>query len=159
MKRIELGKGKQALVDDDDFEMLSHWSWNLSSDGYAQNSRRNPGRTSTVRMHRMVTLPDPDVDIDHINRDKLDNRKCNLRFADDTLNRANTPKRPGSSSRFKGVTFHHRCRKWQAQIQYRGINLYLGLFRSEEQAAKAYDRAARSHFGDFAYLNFPQVTP
>lgn len=91
----------------------------------------------------------PTVDIDHINGDPRDNRLSNLRQATQSQNNGNRRSRHGSS-RFKGVTWHRRCRKWQAQIECDGVAHYLGLFTTEEAASLAYQEAAARLFGEFA---------
>jgi hypothetical protein len=94
----------------------------------------------------------PDRQIDHINGDKLDNRWANLRLATPTQNNANAVARKRNSSGFKGVTWHSRNRKWQAQIAANGRHFYLGQFETAEAAAEAYQQAAARLHGEFARL-------
>lgn len=108
-----------------------------------------------IYLHRMI---DPFAqEIDHINGWGLDNRRQNLRAASRTENSRNTrPKRTKDrSSRFKGVHWNKKDRRWVAQIANReGKTLHLGHFKSEEDAARIYDLAAREYHGEFAFLNF-----
>ena len=96
----------------------------------------------------------PVADVDHINRNRSDNRACNLREASRSQNAYNQAARGGSSS-YKGVVWHRRGRKWMAQIGEK----YLGLYSCEIEAAKAYDNAASKHGGVYARLNFPVGGP
>lgn len=101
----------------------------------------------------------PIHEVDHKDRNSLNDRFDNLREATRSQNGANTNKKKGCSSKYRGVTKHKN--KWMAQISKSASkrdNKYLGLFENEEDAAKAYDNVARDVFGDFAQLNFPQAT-
>lgn len=90
--------------------------------------------------------------VDHINRDRSDNRLENLRLCSHSQNCRNRPGAAGEGC-IKGVSWHRQRQKWQAQIKVDGRNRYLGLFSTKEQAAAAYDAAASVEHGDFAYLN------
>lgn len=150
MKRIPLTRGRFALVDDGDYERLSARKWCCTADLYAVTSDlENKGKK--LRMHRVVLDAPAGVDVDHIDGDRLNNTRENLRLCDDFTNQANR-KSAGGRSRFKGVQLHPGG-KWQAQIRVRGTMHYLGLYRSEMDAAIAYDRAAISHHGEYARTN------
>ena len=103
-------------------------------------------------MHRLVLLARHATLVDHINRDKLDNRRENLRYATQSQQNANKEKFHGRS-RFKGVHRRWDGRKWVAQIKVHNRRLSLGCFVDEEDAARAYNRAAREYFGEYACLN------
>lgn len=97
------------------------------------------------------------ADVDHVNMDRRDNRARNLRSASRSQNMANTKKRStAASSRYKGVSWRARHERWCAEVRVQGECLYLGEYRTEHEAAQAYDAAARVHFGEFARLNFPE---
>lgn len=167
MKKIELagemGHGLYALVDNEDFEMLSKFRWNISRGSgrtlYAITAKSlSKNVTKAIGMHRMIMKPNPNVFIDHINHNGLDNRKANLRFATHRQNIINSPKRGAiSSSKFKGVHYcrsnRKRLRKWIAQIMVDGKGKYIGSFFTETEAAIAYNVRAKKIFGEFAYLN------
>jgi hypothetical protein len=144
----ELYPGRVALVDDDDYPALSGYTWCINRGGYAV--ARIGGKH--VYMHRLI-MPGV-LQLDHANGHKLDNRRSNLREATASQNLANTAKRPGTSSKFKGVTLYRATGKWMAQIQVEGVKRHLGYFTDETDAAAAYDQAAVEAFGEFARLNF-----
>ena len=107
-------------------------------------------------MHRVVAKTPAGLECDHINGDSLDNRKANLRSATRLQNSWNTRKSQQIGySKYKGITFRKRRQKWAAQICVDGRRIFLGTFEDETEAAKAYDKAAKKHFGEFAKLNFP----
>jgi hypothetical protein len=148
-KQIQLSMGKFAIVDDDDYEWLIQWKW--SYDGrYAQ-------RRVGIRMHRVIVQASDGIEVDHINGDPLDNRRCNLRAANSTQNKCNCGKRNmPTTSHYKGVSWHMQRKCWVAQIAIDRRHIYLGLFQSEIEAAKAYDDAARHYHGAFARTNFEE---
>lgn len=157
MRLIPLPSGDAAIVDDSDYEQLSRFSWRRNTNGYVvRNKPRDAdGRRGTAFMHREILgLSASDPDVDHRNRNRLDNRRENLRRATEAENRVNSAKQAGCSSRFKGVTWHRQMGRWQSALMADGRCAYLGLYADEVAAAKAYDAAALARFGQFAHLNF-----
>jgi hypothetical protein len=129
-----------AIVDEPDLEMLLRYSWRLRHDGYpVRTVRRTERKTQgTSQMGREVLgleVSDP-REVDHINRNKLDNRRENLRLATTALNAQNRTG-AGGSSRYRGVTWHRGCQKWQSATKLNGKTHYHGLFELEEDAAEA----------------------
>lgn len=160
MKRIKLTQGQVALVDDNDFSFLSLWKWyaakTTGSKGfYAVRKTRIDGVRRMLYMHRVVAdrCGITSRMIDHRNRNSLDNRRHNLRAATPAQSSMNRNKWD-SSSRFKGVSWHTRQKKWTANIRVDRKLKHLGSFNSELDAARAYDTAARKSFGSFAKTNF-----
>lgn len=150
--QIPLPCGRSVLVDDEDAERLSQHSWHVDSSGYA--TRYLNGRGAKVRMHRDL-LPDADKpEVDHINGNKLDNRRDNLRGATRSENQMNRGKQSGNySSDYIGVSWNKGASKWMARITVEGETKYLGIYESEEAAARAYNDAAKEHHGEFCNLN------
>lgn len=129
-----------ALVDAADFAWLSQWTWRLGSEGYAVRSETAGGRKRTVYMHRELAATAPGTVVDHVNRNRLDNRRSNLRRATVGQNNANGRDRPRRSPH-RGVYWHSGAGRWVAQISVEGKNRHLGLFDSDAAAAAAYEAA------------------
>jgi len=143
-----------ALVDDSDLEFLSTWKWRLSPVGAVYRASNHAPRS--LLMHRVllgVVNAGRTVFVDHADGNRLNNQRSNLRICTNSLNQGNRRVIQGRCSQLKGVTWHRKCQKWQAQIKVHGRSRYLGLFNSEEDAARAYLTAARDCFGQFAYSN------
>ncbi len=151
---IPLTQGKFAIVDDDD-EWIGKWKWYYSTHrgGRAERCFRTAGKRNTLFMHRVILDAPDGLQVDHINHDGLDNRRSNLRLCTNAQNNMNRTKLEGCSSKYKGVSWHRQKMKWQARITLNGKLKHLGWFSSEEEAARAYDKAAKEHFGDFAKIN------
>ena len=147
----EAGTGLCAVIDEQDADLIGGYRWHLADSGYASVSRGG----KLLHIHSLILDLPTGYLPDHINRDRLDNRRENLRKATHRQNQLNRGPRTSSLSGYKGVSLVRSNGKWQARIFVDGCNYSLGAYESPEDAARAYDVAAKHHFGEFAYLNFP----
>lgn len=163
-REIPLSKGYVALVDDADYEWLvERGPWHASghkNNLYAVHTEFTPPNSfKPIRMHLLI-LP-TDLTVDHINRNPFDNRRSNLRIATHRQNSQNRKQRSDSKMPYKGIQRMKKdCKNpWIAGISIDGKRVHLGVFPTAEDAARAYDEAARKHHGEFAYVNFPITEP
>lgn len=155
MKKIKIDNDHIALVDDEDYRIVSNFHWFMNG-GYP---KRTISKSKTLEsMHHLIMGYSLKIGvvIDHINGNKLDNRKCNLRFAtiqQNSWNLSPDTDRCHGASIYKGVQWRKDRHKWIARIGKDGRRYCLGSFNSEEEAALAYNKAALKMFGEFARLN------
>jgi hypothetical protein len=137
MTEIFLTKGKVAIVDADDFEYLNQWKWLFDGKGYAvRHEPRQKGKhRGWIYMHRLINNTPSDLETDHINHNRLDNRKSNLRAITHQKNLFNSKIAKNNTSGCKGVT--KAKGKWQAQIVINQKNIYLGYYYDIEEAIRA----------------------
>lgn len=153
MKEIKLTQGKTTLVDDEDYDRLNQHKWHYHC-GYASRSITINKKKTTWRMHwDIIGRPNDGFEIDHIDCNRLNNSKTNLRMATRQQNVANSGLRKTNTSGYKGVSWYKRYNKWLAQIYYNGHRVNLGYFNNKVDAAKAHDNAAIKLFKNFAKLN------
>ena len=168
MKEIKLTKGQVALVDDEDYESVAKYKWqaSLSCTGrtwYASRTVTMSGKRTMIRLHQVILSAPSGFHVDHKNRNGLDCRRSNLRLATRCGNAANRSLRSDNTSGFKGVYRKHnpafagRKYCWAAQIRHNYKYSCIGYFKTAEEAARAYDVKAREFFGEFAWLNFPDI--
>lgn len=152
MRVIELTKGQATIVDDEDFERLAQYRWHFTSHGYARRSGWENGKKTNILMHRII-LGDvcAGMDVDHINGNRLDNRRCNLRPATRSENCSNVKLRKTNTTGVKGVSV--RGGKFIARIGKGGKIYNLGTFASLGEATEVYNKAAEEMHGSFARLN------
>jgi hypothetical protein len=141
-----------TMVDDADFDWLNQWKWCMGNDGYVRRSEQRNGKHIRIFMHREILKPPLGMLGDHRFGNTLDNRRENLRictYADNSRNR----KRASNTKFPRGVSWHRRDKRFRAQIKVNRRYIYLGAFRTEVEAAAAYNAGAIKYHGEFAYLN------
>jgi hypothetical protein len=144
MKYIELTQGKQAIIDDADFNLLSRYKWGFNS-RYARNSN--------FQSMQSFLIDNPNgLEIDHINRNTLDNRRSSLRLCSRNENLANREKFKNNKSGYKGVSWNKQYQKWCTQAQFKGKRL-IAYFDDVLEAARAYNEFAGQLHQEFAVLN------
>ena len=161
MKQIPLTQGKFTLVDDEDFEWVNQWKWCAHTTDknvfYAIRAIKSfDGKYIKLFLHRELLdlIKGDGKKVDHINHNGLDNRKCNIRVCTQLQNTYNRRPNKNCSSKFKGVSWHKGCNKWQSRIRIKGTIKHLGTFVKEIDAAIEYDSAAIKYFGEFSHINF-----
>lgn len=149
-KQIPLTQGKFATVDDADYDWLAKHKWTYDYKGYAMRRSANV----TIYMHRVVLNASGPVMVDHVNGDGLDNRRENLRIVTAAQNNYNRhPEKRPKTSCYKGVSLNRKSNRWQVHIKKGDERRYLGLYDNEQDAARAYNAAARHYFGEHAFVN------
>lgn len=137
-------------------KLINLVSFKLDKDGYVIFRYKKDSKRKIHKLHRFIMQPkNSKIQIDHINGNKLDNRKINLRFCTSGQNQQNRPKskKKKTHSIYKGVTWHKRHKKWKATIGASKKYYHLGYFFIEKNAAIAYNEAAKKLHGKFARLN------
>lgn len=147
MRKIFLSQGKISLVDDEDYESLSKYKWYYNNIGYAVRDIWDKviKKKKSIYLARSL-MGDilPNQIIDHINQNKLDNRKNNLRITTRTVNLLNSGNFKHNTSGFRGVTWNGQKGKWQAAIQLNYKKRHLGFFSTKEEAGKTYQTFVRN---------------
>ena len=162
-KTVKLTQNKEAIVDAEDYEIISKFKWSAHKENngyYAVTSiKQENGKYKQFRMHRMIlNMTDRHIFIDHKNNNSLDNRKENLRIASYQDNARNIGRTlSNNTSGYRGVSFskRHKSKSWMSRIKINGKLKHLGYFATAEDAAMAFDKAAKQLFGEFCgKLNF-----
>jgi hypothetical protein len=155
---LKLSQGKIAVVDDEDFDLISSYKFKLresKSSGFYVDCyfRDSNNKRKYVPMHRIIMEAEKEQNVDHKNGNGLDNRRENLRFCTDSQNAMNRTRIVGKSS-YKGIYWNTASKGWYSRIYVNKKRINLGTYKDEVEAAKAYDKAAIKHFGEFAKTNF-----
>lgn len=157
-KQIELTQGKTAIVSAEDFEYINQWKW--SYDGHNHCAVRSETikkdgkyKSKSILMHKLIMETPKGMDTDHINGDRLDNRKSNLRICTHRENMCNRKQSKANKSGYKGVSWDNKYSKWVTRIRTSEKYMHVGYFKDKLSAAKAYNEAAKKHHGKFAKLN------
>ena len=155
-KLIPLTQDKFAIVDAEDYEWLNQHKWHVLKHGRTEYAGSyQDGKY--IKMHRVLLSAPAGLVVDHRDGNGLNNRKSNLRLCTHQENIYNQRPRLGAKSRFRGVCWHKRRRRYEARIQKEGKRYSLGSFADEIEAAVVYDIKAMELFGEFAYFNFPKL--
>jgi hypothetical protein len=154
VRMIPLGDGCYAYVDAADYDWLNGYYWHLHN-GYA--ARKEKGKI--ILMHTQIMQPPKGMVVDHIQGNRLNNCRCNLRVCTRAENLRNQSRQGDSSSPYKGVIHDKGTVRWRAQLCFQGQRIPLGRFATAIEAARAYDRGAVQWFREYARLNFPAEWP
>ena len=151
-KKILITRGQIVTVDEQDYQELSQYKWYLI-DGFAARTIKKENKRTTIYMHRVIMDAPIGISVYHINHNKLDNQRENLRLVKGS---ARMHRRPSvkHSSKYRGVYWCKDKRKWIAEIKVYKKQIRLGRFEVEKDAAVAYDEAARKYYGSLARTNF-----
>ncbi len=152
-QELPLLRGQIALVDSQDYLWLSAYRWRLNSRGYVIRSYTVHGREFYVCLHREIMNARRGHVVDHIDHDKLNNTRANLRFVTQQQNTRFRRRFTNNTSGYKGVNYQND--RWHARIEVDERAIHLGYFDDPGLAALAYDAAATRVFGEFALPNFP----
>lgn len=165
---IDVGKGMVAVIDEADYGVVRPYSWHTNKSGnvlyamgyfpgYIEHPRR---KARNVPMHRIILgITDPKLQTDHIDGNGLNNTRANLRActSGENLRNSRPHKDKMFGSKYKGCHWISSKNGWRALIMVNGKRHYLGIHKTEEAAARAYDAAALKLQGQYARLNFPAV--
>lgn len=155
-KEIPLTRGLVTIVNASDYDWLMQWKWHASSKNYVTRAEyfyiNNEKKQKRIWMHRFIIDAPSEMFTDHINGNKLDNRRENLRLCTKAENSRNVESIRGNS-KYKGVCQHRRTKRWEAHIGFEYKSIYIGSYGTQEEAALAYNGAALKYFGEFARLN------
>lgn len=145
-----------VIIDDDDFDKIKDFSWCVNETRKGGNiyaTARLKGNRKNIRMHRiLIDIPEGKI-IDHINGNTLDNRKSNLRTCNYSENLMNCKKRGKVTSKYKGVYYDKINKRWSCSIKLNKKDIWIGRFKTEDEAGLAYNEKAIHYFKEFARLN------
>jgi len=148
-KRSDAKRKINVIVDNKDYNFLNQFYWQVSMENVVL-TRFNK---KTILMSRFIIQAPDDLEVDHIDGNRLNNQRSNLRLATSSQNKMNRGPRKDNTSGYKGVSWHKQNNKWSARIMANGKYLSLGLFENILDAARSYNLAAKKHHKEFAWLN------
>ena len=151
MMELDLTRGFKAIIDKDDYEKISHLKWHASTTSDGHTYAKNIFKRKSVLLHRIIMKAKKGQIVDHINRDTLDNRKCNLRFVNDSLNNMNQKRRNKKETIYRGVYRYSaklRTKCWVGRIQFKKIVYFLGYFHTDYEAHLAVKNKFIELFGE-----------
>lgn len=143
-----------TFVDADDYDFLSHFSWHLTNGYVATGVYLGAYKKAEAYLHRIL-FNNPNLNIDHKNGNRLDNRRNNLRLCTQQENTRNSkPRKNKKYSKYKGVTYlNGRAKPWRVRVKVDGKEIIQRYFKSEDEAALNYDLYAKKYFGNFSRGN------
>jgi hypothetical protein len=145
-------------IDDEDLPIVLSHSWYVSSRGYlSATDRTKSPKGETVLLHRLIMNTPKGMCTDHINGDKLNNHKTNLRICTIKQNIRNQKPKIGMTSKYKGVSWSKKMEMWKSGIKIDLRQIHLGYFKDEKDAALAYNESAINNYGEFARINAFEV--
>lgn len=147
----QLGR-HEFLIDAEDYNRAKAFNWTLIKARERVYCSASIRRSGAILLHRLVTSFEWEL-VDHINNNPKDNRKRNLREATHAENMRNTGAQKNNKLGIKGVRWRERHKQFEASIWHSGKSRFIGLFKTKEEAAMAYNETAKAYFGEFAYLN------
>jgi hypothetical protein len=151
--RITLRSGDEVLIDEVDEYLINSYTWTRSDDGYAIHNYTARGSSKAMYMHRLIMKAKVGEIVDHIDGNRLNNKRSNLRVVSVSQNSQNSYQKYKSTSMFKGVSWDSRLKKWRVDIRVKGRKRFLGKFEDVLDAALAYDVAALEFYGNDAMTN------
>lgn len=155
MSTIQRGEKVTVLDYEDSLRLLSSgFRVHFTKSGYIMLKEIGNKKSGFYYLHRWIMNAGAGEYVDHINRDKLDNRRSNLRITTQSMNRANSAKSGSNESQYKGICWHRH--KWRARVVKEGKYYHCGYYSTQEEAARAYDKKALALFGEYAKLNFEE---
>jgi DNA-dependent RNA polymerase auxiliary subunit epsilon len=156
MIEIPLSQGFVALIDDEDYELVSKYKWHITTGKraiYVTASTWVNKKQVNIIMHRLIMNCPKGMEVDHINHEGLDNTRKNLRICTKSENQMNMNSNKNTTSKYKGIYWNKFSKSWLARIMLNQKSYNLGYFKCEEDAAIAYNKKAVEFFGEFAKLN------
>ena len=154
MKEIKLTRGQVTLVDDEDFEYLNQFNFHAKpgqNTYYAICKIKANGKYLNKRLHRLIMNPPDNMEVDHIDRDGLNNQKSNLRICTHQQNQMNCLKQKNTTSKYKGV--HFNGKNYHSYIKINQKRIHIGYYDREIDAAKAYDKKAKELYKEYSNIN------
>ncbi|NTW70666.1 MAG: hypothetical protein HGA49_00275 [Eubacteriaceae bacterium] len=148
-------KGEPFLFDPEDFEIVRRHTWHISKRGYLTSKISG----KAVPMHRILVRNSTQLVVDHISRNRLDNRRSNLRLCTQQENSFNQTLPRNNSTGHIGVSFMKKANVFEAYIHLNNKKHHLGLYKNLKDAVMVRDIAAQKYFGEFANLNYPNAEP
>jgi hypothetical protein len=152
---ISSNTGQSILIDEDSYWAVCGFVWGIGKQGYCTTSPYRDKKQRQIKLHRMImNVTDPKIYVDHINGNKLDNRKANLRLCGATGSSRNRGKpKKQTASQYKGLYYNKKIKKWCARVCVDKKKVNLGYFETELEAALAYNEGVGRYHGEFARPN------